>query len=454
MNATEKVKLIKTGKLKAVDNVKGFLSVIEKDNKKGKVINAVLVLNKKSIEDAKKLDERIKKGEKTGRLAGLGIIIKSNICVEGIECNCASKTLEGWIAPYDATVILKIKKEDGIILGMANMDEFACGGSGETSAFGPTKNPVKLDLIPGGTSSGSAASVAAEFCDLALGSDTGGSIRNPASHCGVVGVKPSYGFVSRYGLVDMAMSFDQIGPLAKDVESASLLLDVIKGRDEKDPISYKNSDIKLEPLKNKKISIGVIKPLAKPEIQKLIDDKISQCIEKFLWSKKLIEIKYIDVAVQTYYPIIYTEVYSGTRKFDGRRFGKKIEDVAGPELLRRILGGSEITKAEYKGRYYKKALQVKELIKEEFEKAFKNVDCIIIPTCPGLPWRIGESMALEEVYSYDALTIPANLAEICAISIPAGKINGIPVGLQVFCGKGQESKMFSIAKQIESLNKS
>src|SRR3989344_775391 len=420
MNATGKVKLIKTGKLKAVDNVKGFLSVIEKDNKKGKVINGVLVLNKKSIEDAKKLDERIKKGEKTGRLAGLGIIIKSNICVEGIECNCASKTLEGWIAPYDATVILKIKKEDGIILGMANMDEFACGGSGETSAFGPTKNPVKLDLIPGGTSSGSAASVAAEFCDLALGSDTGGSIRNPASHCGVVGVKPSYGFVSRYGLVDMAMSFDQIGPLAKDVESASLLLDVIKGRDEKDPISYKKS----------------------------------QCIEKFLWSKKLIEIKYIDVAVQTYYPIIYTEVYSGTRKFDGRRFGKKIEDVAGPELLRRILGGSEITKAEYSGRYYKKALQVKEIIKEEFEKAFEKVDCIIVPTCPGLPWKIGQSMSVEEIYAYDALTIPANLAEICAITIPAGKINGIPVGLQVFCGKGQESKMFSIAKQIESLNKS
>ncbi len=452
MNAIEKVKLIKSGKLKAVDNIKNFLSAIEKNNKKGKGINAVLVLNDQAVEEAKKIDEKIKKGEKTGRLAGLGLIIKANICVEGIECNCASKTLEGWIAPYDATVISKIKKEDGIILGMANMDEFACGGSGETSAFGPTKNPVKNDLIPGGTSSGSAASVAAEFCDLALGSDTGGSIRNPASHCGVVGVKPSYGFVSRYGLVDMAMSFDQIGPLAKDVESVSLLLDVIKGRDEKDPVSYKNSDIKIEPMKNKKITVGVLKPLAKPEIQKLIDNKIEEAIKKFSWNKKLIEIKYIDVAVQTYYPIVYTEVYSGTRKFDGRRFGKKIEDVAGPELLRRILGGSEITKAEYEGRYYKKALQVKELIKEEFEKAFKNVDCIIVPTCPGLPWKIGESMALEEVYAYDALTIPANLAEICAVSIPAGKINGISVGLQIFCGKGQESKMLSIAKEIERLS--
>jgi len=331
------------------------------------------------------------------------------------------------------------------------MDEFACGGSGETSAFGPTKNPVQADLIPGGTSSGSAASVAAGFCDLALGSDTGGSIRNPASHCGVVGLKPSYGYVSRYGLVDMAMSFDQIGPISKNVEDAALLLDVIKGRDEKDPISYERESIKLESLRNKKVIIGVIKPLAKPNVQNLIDSKIEEAIKRFSWNKKLVEIKYIDVAVQIYYPIVYTEVYSGTRKFDGRRFGKKIEDVAGPELLRRILGGSEITKAEYEGRYYKKALQVKELIKEEFEKAFKTVDCVIVPTCPGLPWRIGESMNLEEVYAYDALTIPANLAEICAISIPAGKINGIPVGLQIFCGKGQESKLLSIAKEIESL---
>jgi len=451
MNTLEKVKLIKSGKLKAVDNIKEFLNRIERDNKKGTGINAVLVINKKALEDAKKLDEKIKKGEKAGRLAGLGIIVKSNICVEGVECNCASKTLEGWIASYDATVISKIKKEDGIILGMANMDEFACGGSGETSAFGPTKNPVKTDLIPGGTSSGSAASVAAGFCDLALGSDTGGSIRNPASHCGVVGVKPSYGFVSRYGLVDMAMSFDQIGPMGNDVESSSLLLDVIKGKDIRDPISYDRENIKLESFKNKKITIGVIKPLAKPDIQKLIDNKINETINKFSWNKKQIEIKYIDVAVQTYYPIVYTEVYSGTRKFDGRRFGKKIEDVAGPELLRRIFGGAEISRAEYEGRYYKKALQVKELIKEEFEKAFKTVDCIIVPTCPGLPWKIGESMNLEEVYAYDALTIPANLAEICAISIPAGKINGIPVGLQIFCGKGQESKMLSIAREIESL---
>ena len=450
MNTTQKIQQLKSGKLTAEQNIKSFLDAIEKDNQKGKKINAILSLNPDALTEAEKVDKKIKSG-KAGRLAGLGILIKSNICVKGLECNCASLTLKDWIAPYDATVIEKIKAEDGIIVGMTNMDEFACGGSGETSAFGPTKNPIQLDLIPGGSSSGSAAAVTAGFCDIALGSDTGGSIRNPASHCGIIGIKPSYGYVSRYGLMDYAMSLDQVGVLGNDVSSVALMLDIIKGYDEKDPVTYKRENIKIESLKNKKITIGIIKPLAKPNIQKLIDNKIEQAIKQFGWNKKQIEIKYIDVAVQTYYPLVYIELFSSTRKYDGRRYGKKIEEVAGPELLRRILGGSEISKAEYGGRYYKKALQVKEIIKEEFEKAFKNVDCVIVPTCPGLPWKIGESMSIEEVYAYDALTIPANLAEICALTMSAGLINGIPVGLQIMAAKGNETKLLSIAKEMESL---
>ncbi len=453
MSVIEKIKQIKAGKMTAEQNIKGFLNAIEKDNWNGKKINAILSLNTNAVADARKIDEKIKKGVKTGRLAGAGIIVKANICVKNMECNCASLTLKDWKAGYDASVIRKIKEEDGIILGIANMDEFACGGSGETSAFGVTKNPHNLSLIPGGTSSGSAAAVAAGFCDMALGSDTGGSIRNPASHCGVVGLKPSYGAVSRYGLVDMAMSFDQIGTITRDVESAALLFDIIKGYDEHDPTTYNdkkhNEEINLS--KTGKITIGVIKPLATKQIQSIIDDKINLMCGKLGWNKKQIEIKYIDVAVQTYYPIVYVEFFSGTRKFDGRRFGKKIEDVAGPEVLRRILGGSEISKAEYEGRYYKKALEVKQIIKEEFEKAFEKVDCLIIPTCPGLPWKIGESMKLEEVYAYDALTIPANLAEICSVNIPAGSVNNIPVGMQVMCAKANESKMLSIAREIERL---
>ncbi|MBI2628916.1 Asp-tRNA(Asn)/Glu-tRNA(Gln) amidotransferase subunit GatA [Candidatus Pacearchaeota archaeon] len=454
MSVIEKIKQIKAGKMTAEQNIKGFLNAIEKDNGNGRKINAVLSLNPNAVSDARKIDERIRKGQKVGKLAGAGIIVKANICVKNLECNCASLTLKDWKSPYDASVIQKIKKEDGIIIGIANMDEFACGGSGETSAFGVTKNPRNLTLIPGGTSSGSAASVAAGFCDLALGSDTGGSIRNPASHCGVVGLKPSYGAVSRYGLIDMAMSFDQIGPLARDIESAALLFDVIKGYDEHDPTTYNdeehNKEITLEKI-GKKIIIGVIKPLANKQVQSIIDDKISLMCEKLGWNKKQIEIKYIDVAVQTYYPIVYVEFFSGTRKFDGRRFGKKIEDVAGPEVLRRILGGSEISKAEYEGRYYKKALEVKQIIKEEFENAFKKVDCLIVPTCPGLPWKIGESMRVEEIYAYDALTIPANLAEICSVTIPAGIVSGVPVGMQVMCAKANEGKMLSIAREIEKL---
>ena len=245
------------------------------------------------------------------------------------------------------------------------------------------------------------------------------------------------------------MSLDQIGSIGNDVESVALLLDVIKGRDEKDPITYNSKQIQIE--KPKKIIIGVIKPLANKDVQKIIDNKIEALCKKHNWKKALVEIKYLDVAVQTYYPLVYVEFFSGTRKFDGRRFGKKIEESCGPEVLRRILGGNEISRAEYEGRYYKKALEVKELIKKEFEKAFKKVDCIIVPTCPGLPWKIGESMKVEEVYAYDALTIPANLAEICAMTLPAGEINKVPVGLQIWCPKFGESKMLSIAREIEGL---
>ena len=210
--------------------VKDYLKAIEKDDKKGRKINAFLELNPKAIEEAKEIDKKIKQG-KVGRLAGKIIGIKANINVMGLTASCASKVLENYIAPYDASVIEKIKKEDGIIIGMTNMDEFACGGSGEKSAFGLTKNPEAIERIPGGSSSGSAAAVAAGFCDIALGSDTGGSVRNPASHCGVIGFKQSYGVVSRYGLIDLAMSLDQIGCLSKNISDAKLLFEIIKGKD-------------------------------------------------------------------------------------------------------------------------------------------------------------------------------------------------------------------------------
>jgi len=435
-----------------IEKLKKYLVEIKKNDKSGKKINAFLQINPNALKEAKIIDEKIKKGKK-GKLAGKIIAVKANINVKGLNAGCASEVLKDYTAPYDATVIQKIKNEDGLIIGITNMDEFACGSSGETSAFGVTKNPVQLDLIPGGSSSGSAAAVAAGFCDMALGSDTGGSIRNPASHCGVVGVKPTYSSVSRYGLIDLSMSLDQVGPIAKNVLDAALLLDIIKGKDEKDSISQDSKlDIKKLNEIPKNITVGLLDfEVSDNRIQKLIDDKVQQACEKHNWKLKKIKVPYIELAIATYYPLVYVEFFSATRRFDGRRYGKKIEDAAGPEVLRRILGGSEITKAEYKGRYYYLSLKAKKLITDEFSKAFKKVDCIVSPTVPRLPHKIGEKISVKEMYGYDALTCPMNLAGNCAISIPAGKINGIPVGMQITCDRFQDELMLRIARGVERL---
>ena len=433
--------------MSAQEKLKSYLSEIEKNNAKGRCINAFLQLNPNALKEAKLIDEKIKKG-KAGRLAGKIIAIKANINVKGMNASCASLTLKDYTCPYNASVIEKIRKEDGLIVGMTNMDEFACGSSGETSAFGACKNPQALDLIPGGSSSGSAAAVSAGFCDMALGSDTGGSIRNPASHCGVIGLKPSYGLVSRYGLIDLSMSLDQIGVFAKNTDEAALLLDIIKGRDEKDATTYQSKEIRIEKLNKLRIGIPNIK-IQDKRISELISKKIKEIADKKGWQAKNIDLRHIDLAIQTYYPICYVEFFSGTRKFDGRIYGKKIEDVCGVEVLRRILGGSEISKAEYHGLYYRRALKAKQLIKQEFESAFKDVDCIIMPTVPRLPHKLGSKISVEEMYSYDALTIPANLAEIPALSLPIGKIDNIPVGMQILCPHLKENVMLSVAKEFE-----
>jgi len=436
--------------MKVYDKVKVYLDKIKKENGK---INAILHINENALDEAKEIDMKDKKG----RLYGYVFVIKSNINVKGQIVNCGSKVLENYYGTYDATVIEKIKKEDGVIIGMANMDEFASGGSGEHSAFGATKSPKALSRVAGGSSSGSAAAVSAGFCDVALGSDTGGSIRTPASNCGVIGVKPSYGFVSRYGLIDLSMSLDQIGPIGKNIDEVALVLDVIRGKDEKDTISVESEKVEIKKLGKMKVGIIRVKGIDS-RIEGLFDESLDfmKSDNKFKgWEFNEIDIKHIDLAVQTYYPLVYSEFFSGTRRFDGRRYGYKIEDKCGEEVLRRILGGSVITKAEFAGQYYEKSLKVKELIDKEFENAFEKVDCILIPTVPGLPWKIGhgKEMKPEEEYAYDALTIPANLAGICSVSIPMGEIEEnkemIPIGMQVMCGKGEEGKMLSIAKMME-----
>ena len=429
--------------------VKKVEQLLEKIKREDKKINSFIEANPRALEEARALDKKSKKGKLYGKVIG----VKSNINVRGLKISCASKTLENYRGSYDATVIEKIKKEDGLIIGMLNMDEFAAGSSGETSAFGPTENPRVPGFVSGGSSSGSAAAVAAGFCDIALGSDTGGSVRNPASHCGVVGVKPSYGLVSRYGLIDLAMSLDQIGILANDIKDAKLLLDVIRGKDERDTTTFDSS---FERKKIGRIKVGVLSIAGiDSRIEELIEIRKKELAKKYGWQFVPVEIKHIGLAVETYYPLVYAEFFSATRRFDGRKYGKKIEETAGAEVLRRIFGGGEITKAEYEAQYYEKALQVKELIKQEFEKVFEKVDCIICPTVPTLPWKIGAGgkMKVEEIYATDALTSPANLAEVCAVSIPAGLVEGFPVGMQVICAKDEDLRMMEIAGMVEDLAK-
>ncbi|MFH0711722.1 MAG: amidase family protein [archaeon] len=439
----QKIEQIKKGKLTAVQNLLNFSKKIA--TPKTKDLNIFLKLNENAIEQAKEIDKRIK-NKTAGKLAGLCFAVKSNISVKEIETNCASKVLEGYISPYNATVINKLLAEDAILLGMLNMDEFACGSSGETSAFGPTKNPENPELIPGGSSSGSASAVAAELCDFTLGSDTGGSIRNPASHCGVVGLKPTYGAVSRYGLIDMAMSFDCIGPLTQNTDDAKLIFDIIKGQDNFDQTTTKlqTTNYRLP------TTLGLVNTdkFCDKKIINLIETKTKQITEKNNWKIKKINLP-LNIAIETYYIIAYTEFFSATRKFDGRRFGKKIEEVAGPEVTRRIIGGSEITKAEHKGKYYREALKAKNFIKQQFEKIFQEVDAIILPTSPQLPHKIGEQISIEQMYNYDITTVLPSIAGLPAISIPVGKIENKNVGLQIIAPHFQEETIFKIAKQFE-----
>ncbi|MDZ4172105.1 MAG: Asp-tRNA(Asn)/Glu-tRNA(Gln) amidotransferase subunit GatA, partial [Methanobacteriaceae archaeon] len=437
----------------ALDNLEKFNQIITSKNPD---INAFLEINQeKALARAKEIDNRIKNGEKVGKLAGMVIGIKSNINVEDFTISAASRTLENYLGSYDATVIERIKKEDGIIIGMTNMDEFAAGSSTETSYYGPTNNPAALGHIPGGSSGGSAAAIAARMCDLTLGSDTGGSIRNPASHCGVIGFKPTYGVVSRQGLLDLSMSLDQIGPFAKDTTGIAMMLDTIAGPDKNECTSIdwkvpnfcelldESPDDALKGMK-----VGVVK-----QFQDVSDENIVNIVEDSIdkmgqMGAQIVDLsfEYIDLCLPTYYLINYVEFFSATRKYDGRKYGQSIEEVCGEEVLRRIHMGSYISQQEFSGKYYKKALQARSLIRKEINKLLDGVDIIAGPTVPKLPHKIGNTLEPMEMYAYDVLTVIANLAGIPAASMKAGEVRGIPVGLQI------QAKTLDDAKIVQAMN--
>ncbi|MBP2172150.1 Asp-tRNA(Asn)/Glu-tRNA(Gln) amidotransferase subunit GatA [Methanococcus voltae] len=409
-----------------IDRAQKYLEKIEKSD-----LNAFIEVNpERVLNEAQELEknEALKNKPLYGKIIG----VKSNINVEGYTISCASKTLSNYVGTYDATVVKKLRSQGALIIGMTNMDEFASGSSGETSYYGATKNPAALDRIPGGSSSGSASAVAGDLCDMTLGSDTGGSIRNPASHCGVVGFKPSYGVVSRQGLCDLSMSLDQIGPLAKNAEDALLLTNAIKGKDISETTSLATPKFNKNTEAVKNYKVGVIK-----EFMDVTDDKIRSNIEKGIQALEdigceIVELNYnyTDIALPTYYLINYVEFFSATRKYDGRRYGYQIEEACGEEVLRRILIGKTISEQEFSGKYYKKALQARRTMKAEMIKLFDKVDIIAGPTVPKLPHKLGEEISPMDMYAYDVLTVPTNLCGICAGVVRCGDINGIPVGLQ------------------------
>ena len=424
-----------------------------------------------TLEDAKNKAKEIDKKEKKSKFAGIPIGIKDNICMTGVKTTCASKMLENFVSPYDATVIEKLNSEEVISLGKLNMDEFAMGSSTENSAIKVTKNPWNLNKVPGGSSGGSAAAVAADMVPWALGSDTGGSIREPASFCGVVGLKPTYGLVSRYGLVAFASSLDQIGPITKDVTDCAMLLNLIAGHDEKDSTSANrpNEDYtKALTGDVKGIKIGVPKEFFGEGINEEVKKSLEEAIEKYKKMGAIVEECSLDVAkyaLATYYIIACAEASSNLGRFDGIRYGYRTKNYTnlkelfknsrsegfGPEVKRRIILGTYVLSSGYYDAYYKKAQKVRTYVRKEFEKELSKYDVLLTPVAPTTAFDIGSKTSNPlEMYLADICTVSINIAGVPAISVPCGvDKNNMPIGMQLIGNRFDESKILNVAYSLE-----
>ncbi len=452
----------------AVEICSAFLKKIDSLDKN---IKAFLTITPHlALSQAKKVDEKISRKQEISLLAGVPCSVKDNILVKDVKCTAGSKILENYIAPYDATIIKWLKKQDIVILGKTNLDEFAMGASTENSAFFPTHNPNDLERVPGGSSGGSAAAVVANMCVYAFGSDTFGSIRQPASFCGIVGLKPSYGAVSRYGLIAMASSLDQIGPLTKNVRDAEIVFDAIRRKDPKDStnaILCKNVAEKAPEINN--LKIGVPKEYFIKGIDKDVEKIVRNAINKFEKAgAKIVEISlpHTKYAVASYYIATPCEVSANLARYDGIKYGlSKLEANSleklyfetrgqgfGDEVRRRIMIGSYALSAGYYDAYYLKAQKIKTLVRNDFDHAFEKVDVILVPVAPTPAFKIGEKTDDPlSMYLCDVFTGPANLAGICAISVPAGKIGNLPVGLQIIGKSFKEKVILEVGKMFESL---
>jgi aspartyl-tRNA(Asn)/glutamyl-tRNA(Gln) amidotransferase subunit A len=443
-------------------------SVLKRIEDVDKRLNSFITVNyDQALNHAKAIDH---KKIKDGLLAGIPIAVKDNICTRGVRTTCASKILENYIPPYESTVTTRMSGHGYILIGKTNLDEFAMGSSTENSAFGPTRNPWNVERVPGGSSGGSAAAVSADECIAALGSDTGGSIRQPASFCGVVGLKPTYGRVSRFGLVAFASSLDQIGPLTKTVKDAAIMLNIISGHDEYDSTS---ADVDVPDFTSalgqeiKGIKIGIPREFFIEGIDKEVEDRVRKAISLLESLGAVIEdisLPHTGYAVATYYIIATSEASSNLARYDGVKYGLREDgkDLIemymntrmqgfGAEVKRRIILGTFSLSSGYYDAYYRKAQQVRTLIKQDFDKAFERVDVIITPTSPTPAFKIGEKIDDPlKMYLSDIFTISVNLAGVPAISIPCGFTSeGLPVGLQIIGRHFDEETILKVAHAYE-----
>lgn len=458
---------IKNGNFSVQEYITSLLDRIEKIDKK---INAFITINKNAIIQAKEIDKKIKNGSAIGSLAGVAVGIKDNISTMGLKTTCASKMLVEYIPPFNATVVKKLVDEDAIIIGKLNLDEFGMGSTTEWSSFGITRNPWNTNYVCGGSSGGSAASVSAQMCTVSLGSDTGGSIRCPASFCSVVGLKPTYGMISRYGLISYSNSLEQIGPIGKNVSDVRNIFLTISGKDINDDTSldsnkYSNN-FTTDNYFNKKIKIAFIKELVDGS-----DQNVSKCINSSLKTFENLgceceetSLKYAEYALASYYTIATAEASSNLARFDNIRYGFELDPDDyewnsyfsetrrnfGDEVKRRIILGTYVLSSGYYGKYYVKAQKVKSIIKMELKKLFKKYDLLISPTVPVLPFKIGEKIDDPlKMYLIDINTVLANLSGIPAISIPAGFRDELPIGIQIMGDEFQEEKMLYVSDLFE-----
>lgn len=468
LNIAQAAELLAKKELSSTELTQAYLERIEKVEPK---VNAlVTTCAEDALESARRVDEKRAKGETLGRLAGIPAIIKDNMCTKGILSTASSKMLYNYKPVYDATVIEKLKAQDYVLLAKANMDEFAMGSSTETSYFGVTKNPWDTARVPGGSSGGSAACVAADEAVFSLGSDTGGSVRQPAAFCGVVGLKPTYGTVSRFGLMAFASSLDQIGPLTKTVEDSALVLDVIAGNDKKDSTSAimeyphygegMKSDIK-------GLKVGIPKEYLKQEIDSEVKQSYLDAIKLFEDMGAIVEetsLPTFDYALSAYYVIASAEVASNLSRFDGIRYGYRTEHYSdlkemykntrsegfGDETKRRIMLGNYVLSSGYYDAYYLKALKVKTLIKNDFDRLFGKYDILLSPTAPTPAFKIGAKATPLEMYVNDLFTVPVNIAGVTAISVPSGMTEeGLPVSVQMIAKAFDENTVFRAAWNFE-----